>query len=277
MRCDAAMAVHRPCFVAPNAQLHTAAGPRPPVLRTIRPHGSSDWLLIYTIGGSGVIRSPAGEELLLTPGMAVLYPATCPHDYATSDAREWHVVWAHFLPRDGWHDLLKWPMVLGGPRVLTVGGENQQRIEQQLALMDAAYHSPGRRDEQLAMSALEVALLLFDRVNGRAGVAVDPRVLKAMEAIRLEPSLAADLTRLARGAGLSPSRFAHLFRDGAGMSPGRWAELVRLRAAVSLLLSTDEPIGAIAERVGYADQFYFSTRFRRRFGASPRDFRARGR
>lgn len=49
----------------------------------------------------------------------------------------------------------------------------------------------------------------------------------------------------------------------------------RMEIAVNLLQISDYPIKEIAAKVGYSNQLYFSTEFRRIHGESPRAFRAR--
>jgi AraC family transcriptional regulator of arabinose operon len=244
-----------------------------PGYHVVREHGTSDWLLIHCVSGCGRV-AIAGREALVPPGTAALFPAGCHHDYGTAPGHDhWGILWTHFLPRDGWEPLLAWPSPIQGPGILAVAGETRAQVEIAFDLCISASGERYAGDQQLSLSALEVVLRLFHRVDPGASAAIDQRVRDAMDAISAEPRLAADIPRLARVAGLSTSRFAHLFRAGAGMSPGHWAELVRLRGAASMLLATADPIAEIAGRVGYHDAFYFSARFRRHFGVSPRAYR----
>jgi len=48
---------------------------------------------------------------------------------------------------------------------------------------------------------------------------------------------------------------------------------LRLERARHLLRETDEPVKSIAQRVGYANQFAFSTAFKRVTGLSPQGCR----
>src|SRR5690606_2714366 len=79
-----------------------------------RPRGSGDWLLIFTVGGSG--RVAHGEhEQRLGPGDAVLFAPHAPQDYSTDpDAGFWHLRWAHFVPRPHWRAWLPWPEIFRG-------------------------------------------------------------------------------------------------------------------------------------------------------------------
>ncbi len=71
-----------------------------------------------------------------------------------------------------------------------------------------------------------------------------------------------------------PSTFRRAFQRAVGVSPRDYAVAARLTRARDLLLTTDEPVAAIAEQLGYRDVFFFSRQFRQRTGLSPRAFRA---
>jgi AraC family transcriptional regulator of arabinose operon len=77
---------------------------------------------------------------------------------------------------------------------------------------------------------------------------------------------------LARDCGLSPSRLTHLFREQVGSSPQRFSERCRLNRAAELLRHGGLTGGEVAREVGFDSAFYFSNRFRKAFGKSPRGF-----
>ncbi len=78
---------------------------------------------------------------------------------------------------------------------------------------------------------------------------------------------------LAEEAGLSPSRFAHLFRERMGVTPMNFLESRRMEQAKQLLLTTDLPVQEVALNIGFPNAQHFSTRFRKLTGQSPSAFR----
>ena len=76
-------------------------------------------------------------------------------------------------------------------------------------------------------------------------------------------------------AGLSPSRLRHLFRSQTGCSPRNFLEEQRMRRARELLLLSRQTIAEIAYATGFDNPFYFTLRFKKHTGESPRDFRGR--
>ena len=83
----------------------------------------------------------------------------------------------------------------------------------------------------------------------------------------------AGIATVATACGKPLSTFRRRFQAMVGVSPRDYALTARLERAQELLLTTDLPVGAIADRLGYADIFYFSRQFRSRIGISPTVFR----
>jgi AraC-like DNA-binding protein len=79
---------------------------------------------------------------------------------------------------------------------------------------------------------------------------------------------------LARLAGMSTPHFFRRFKRATGSSPIDWLRRERINQAKRHLSETADPVGEIAERVGYSDPFYFSRDFKRMTGHSPREYRS---
>jgi AraC family transcriptional regulator len=78
----------------------------------------------------------------------------------------------------------------------------------------------------------------------------------------------------ARVAGVSPFHFQRMFKLAFGQTPMQFLQETRLRAARRLLAHTGDSITCVCFAVGFESPGSFSWLFRRRFGASPRAFRA---
>ena len=82
------------------------------------------------------------------------------------------------------------------------------------------------------------------------------------------------MDQLADGVGLSSSRLAHLFRRDMGMSIQSYVIERRLQMAAMQVVQSHEQISQIAYSVGFRDVSNFNHAFKRRFGMSPREYRA---
>ena len=83
------------------------------------------------------------------------------------------------------------------------------------------------------------------------------------------------LPGLARLAGWSVPHLCTEFRRFFGVPIIQYVQQLRMNQAAYLLRDHNRRIGEIAAQVGYPDLYTFSKMFKRRFGASPRNFRNR--
>ena len=244
-----------------------------------RIHGGEEWLLFCTLSGAGRITHRLGE-LRTVPGELALISPRCPQDYGThADPGTWDFVYAHFLPRPTWTGLLNFSLAGPGIGRLTItDAADAVRIARRLEDMDVVARSHQYHREELALNALEEALLRADAYNQASRAhqdgRTDPRIRGAIERVCRDLAEPWDVDRMAGAAGMSASRFAHLFRGEIGESPRRFIERQRIERSCQLLRTTTLGIAEIALAVGFSDPFHFSDRFHRATGLAPRDYRA---
>lgn len=82
------------------------------------------------------------------------------------------------------------------------------------------------------------------------------------------------LDRLSEVAHISPFHLSRLFNKETGDSPIQYLMKYRLEVAKQYLLSTNDTIEAIAERIGYESEAHFQHIFKRLVGIPPGKFRA---
>ncbi len=192
-------------------------------------------------------------------------------------ARRWDLLFAHFQPRAEWLPWLEWPATNKGPMVLQLKERaTQRRVTASLRKMVHYARGAQLRRETFSMNALEEALLWCDAANPRqAASRIDPRVSRAMDFICGNPELPYSEAALVKAAGVSASRLRHLFREQTGQSIRDFQERQRLERARQLLTLSGQTIGEISNELGFSNPFYFTLRFKKWSGESPRDFRRR--
>jgi AraC family transcriptional regulator of arabinose operon len=238
----------------------------------LRDPGAREHILFHTTGGSGFVVTPGGWMPATGDRSIFIEPGT-PHYYATHpEAGFWHFHWVHFFPPPHWTSLLEVPMAVPGLRSADLSGETPGEVSSALASAHALRQQPVPKATALAMNALERALLWIAVAGGRAKP-LDSRILRAVEIILAHPEQSHPVAGLARRAGLSPSRFAHLFREETGQTPQQYYEGVRLHLASEWLRAGGRSVGEIADALGFSSAFYFSRRFKARFGTSPTHYR----
>lgn len=255
---------------APLVTGHFQEGPG---YATWRRHGTGDWLLVETRGGSGrfghsggEVRVSAGDLILLRPGVL--------HDYGTA-GEQWDLLWVHFHPEPAWQPLLAWPEAAPGLMTLRPADTAAEKIAVRLQEMYWLATGALPRRDLLAMNALEEVLLRCDMLPRPGAPRLDPRVQAAMDILcrRLGDLVSFDM--VAGECGLSVSRLSHLFREQSGLTPMQYLEQQRISRACQLLDFTTRSVTAIAAEVGYENPFYFTLRFKQHTGHSPRDYRRR--
>jgi transcriptional regulator GlxA family with amidase domain len=76
-------------------------------------------------------------------------------------------------------------------------------------------------------------------------------------------------------SGLPERSFVRRFAKATGMKPLDYAQALRLEEAKQMLETTDLPVEAIANEIGYEDTSFFGRLFRRKTGLTPAQYRLR--
>lgn len=246
-----------------------------PTHRFTRPRGHPFWTFSYLIRGSIRHFSDQGVSLIHGPVFGLRQPNQ-PYSLEVADPNiPCEEIYAIFTPPEHWQRWLDWPYEEGGRAEIVVPDpEDRQEIEQTLdrGLRDWKTFHPHRNE--LFMNALERVLILLDAFNPRHEfLQTDPRIKRTLEYMRQHFARKLQIQELAGIAGLSPSRFAELFRKQLHVTPMQQLELYRLEQAFHKLLTNNLTVEEIAFAVGFENASHFSTRFRKRYNRSPRQMR----
>lgn len=259
-----------------------------------RPDGGRSWLIAWTIGGAGrfghgttTVTATPRTLIVAAPSRAIA------QSYATVDA-PWHFWWMHVRLRPTWTPLVT-PWTVGdGLMVTSIAGDGDaDRVTAAFARArrDVVGTSAPSSDDgpdaiwvssdtstDLVLNALEEVLLVAAR--SPASATADPAATSEVgldtvrRRISADPAAAHTVSSLAAIAAMSPSHFAHRFRQRFGQSPMAAVREERLDLAAALLRGTGLSVGEVARAVGYRDPFYFSRLFHRYRGASPSAYAA---
>ncbi len=223
------------------------------------------WGMLLTLSGSGAIRLGEAEAPLTEHTLAVYRPGH-PHEFATPGP--WEYIWFQFPLREHLAGMLNFEEVLPGLGVFTLGESEFHRIRTLLefACDEEQGRPPNWRPALLAL--LEAALLLA--VNTRPG---ENRIRRAAEL--LSRPQCRGVAEVAHACGMSESLLYSLFRREFGCPPWVFREQTLLRRGGALLLNSEMSLDEIAGELGMCDGYYFSNRFKKFTGLSPRLYRRR--
>jgi AraC family transcriptional regulator len=155
--------------------------------------------------------------------------------------------------------------------------ESRTFIEQRM-LFDAL-----ERGEAIDATQVEETMLrLLERIVAQAHrrklekVRVDVDAVEHVRArIASDPSSNESLRVLARSAGLSPFQLCRVFRARTGKTITHYRHSMRLHMSLDRLKDRRSDVSAIASDHGYSSHSHFTAVFRKHFGLTPSEFRAR--
>jgi len=127
--------------------------------------------------------------------------------------------------------------------------------------------------------AYAATMALYDDLLGGEGGPRNARsrsIDRVLAQVRRRLHEPLDVQALADLAGLSRAHFSRVFKTCEGVPPAEFVLAERMRRAASLLVSGAANVKAVARDCGFDDPNYFAKAFRRRFGASPTEFRTTG-
>jgi YesN/AraC family two-component response regulator len=72
---------------------------------------------------------------------------------------------------------------------------------------------------------------------------------------------------------VSPDYFTKMFKDSIGKTPVEYINGIRVNRSMKMLLSSDDSVSAIAEKIGFCNANYFNKIFKQYMGISPLAYR----
>ncbi len=243
-----------------------------------------DFIEIVLAAGGTAIQETATRRLPLRPGtVTVLRPG---HWHAYRQCRNLVIYNCCFGPELLRRELswlmddprladLLWGAGGGasdGPPILQLAPAAVRRLRRIL--------DEGLRDQGASTRVARLCLFLTSMADAMPAPEVLPAIPPSVRtSIRLlETDLAREWTisELAAEARCSPEHLIRLFRKAIGLSPYAYLSRCRAERAAALLLQSPAPIAEIAQRVGWSEPCHFARRFRRHYGLTASEFRARG-
>ena len=186
----------------------------------------------------------------------------------------------------GGENVLGNPLLAALPRIFKVDMRGTQAAWLQSSLQFAAQEAAqmrsgsttvlGKLSEVLFVEAIRryIDTLPEEQTGWLAGLR-DRFVGRALALMHAQPAKAWTVEELASEVGLSRSALAQRFTDLVGAPPMQYLARWRLQIAAHQLRSSDQPLVAVAEEVGYESEAAFNRAFKREFGVPPATWRRR--
>ncbi|MBN1676321.1 MAG: helix-turn-helix transcriptional regulator [Kiritimatiellae bacterium] len=230
------------------------------------------YALVYTTAGAGCYEDANGLRCALEPGdLIVLFPGF-PVMYGAKPGADWSEFWMTFdgpvfelwdstglldrthpvwrvRPVDYWLQRFQAAVTERTESIRAGGLAAVCRLQQVLTEAQTASERAVLSEEQIEWLATAKGVLEAGADTGWT------------------------LADAARRLRMTGECFRKRFTRLAGVSPGRYRTEHRMGYACRLLLGTGLTVKAVAFKLGFADEFHFSHRFKQAMGCSPRTFR----
>lgn len=229
--------------------------------------------LIYTHSGSGIIYLD-NRMFELKPGSMFLLNCRPYHYFFSNNPDGWEYSFIHF---DGGNsrylcDLVENNSLMYNNMVASRSMQKFNRIYE-LSESDSA-------DFEIVFHELMTELLisLYYEKNGASNhIEVPSWLSDVLSYIAENYNRDIKVGGLAKMAYLSPSRFAHRFKELVGSSPIEYQYALRISYVKDYLEATDMPIKEICTKVGFHNETNFYARFKQSVGLPPGKYRSKTR
>jgi AraC-like DNA-binding protein len=233
------------------------------------PDHQGTYIVIFTKSGMGHLFTSQGETIM-TGGTVTVIPAWEPCLWSVY-RDEWTILWFHCRETPWWHDLQG--RVLYKPTAVIPRLENAMTgyLQETAVLQEAPENeSAAALYGRLIALHLTQALREHDAIGG-CRIDMDKLWDDVRNALNKDWSAAA----MAKKLNLSVATLQRRCLEYYSRTPRQILIGMRMEQAETLLTCTDYPLKTIAGTVGYADEFIFSSSFKKSFGISPKTYRSK--
>ncbi len=241
-----------------------------PNYHNYRPGDCHENVIEYVISGSGFIKSPSGL-LSVSAGDSYLLHAGETHDYYANPEDPWEKVWIN-------------TNCTMATSVLDAYGFTTTQVFSKLDISDFLnqIHNIVKANPENPELVFDRSFIVFIRLCQFLRNSLKPRneasdIPKNIVALKnyLDLHLAEELNleKCAALTNLSVSQTIRAFSKAYGDTPYKYLNNQRFDAAKTLLRGSQLSLQEIATQLGFADQYYFSSFFKKKYGKSPKEYR----
>lgn len=228
------------------------------------PEASSRHMIIFTKSGRGYLQTPL-EEYHLTPGTYISVPPGSSYTFGVSD-NKWDILWFYILDIPFW-------------QILKNSGIDFQKTSMisKLELAMEGYLSESKSNNLAASIFADLIVCYLEQIFEINGEEEKDDTRNKLEMIWHEidenPAKKWSKSELSQKLYVSSSTFDRMVKRYYGVTPWQKIIQIRMEKAKILLSKTDYPIQVIADRLGYANEFIFSTAFKKYSSLAPKYYR----
>lgn len=240
---------------------------------TYRKKGLPENFIFYCVDGHGWYRI-GKSEFQVGPNEFFILPQNIEHAYGSNDDDPWSIYWIHFggssIP--SFNDM---PVVQSHFRPLHIRSSEYivPLFNTIYKTLELGYSIDNLTFSNMCLSHFLTLFIYNDKHYETAGEKKD-LIDDAIQYMQQHVHENITLQELCTYMGYSTSRFSSLFRQRTGYAPIDYFIQLKMQKASQLLDFTGKSIKEIAGIFGFDDPYYFSRRFTKIFGLSPKKYRS---
>ena len=237
-------------------------------------HAGTEWYIkemcspysrIYFVESGEFTIKSGTQEITMKPGHVYIIPTGVVFNGHCDNA--YTKLYFHFcINRPDGYDLFS---ECSGILSCNIGKDGIERIKN-LFFSENLVDTLKLKNEILGIS---LSLLPEENIQHLASVVYSPQVQSAIDYIKDHLSIQLSVKTLSENLFIAPTTLSKHFRDEVGVNIGKYIDDIVFESAKKMLIKTDIPIQVISEKFGFCDRFYFSRRFKEKFGFTPYKYR----
>jgi len=231
--------------------------------------------IVFVAEGSGEFEDHRGEVARVRQGDCFVLLPGLRHRYHPDPGIGWREYWVGVRGEAAERAVRLLEIDARGPVLHPAGDDALVGVYERLLEL-ASIHDTVAHVEMVSLVLHLIALVSRPEVRSEPGRPAPDRVQTAIG--RMQASLYGrlDLAALAGECGLSDAGFRRLFRERTGSSPYRYYMALKVNAVKKELAQSALPLKAIAQKLGFTDQYHLSRVFKEYAGVAPSVWRRRG-
>ncbi len=233
-----------------------------------------EYQLVYITEGSGVFESSSLGKINVSPGMIFLLFPDEWHTYHSDVNTGWTQYWIGFKGTNMDKRVLNGFFERATPMFEI--GLNDELVRLFRRAIDVAQHKNAHHQQTLAGIVNYMLGLVYSLGKNDSWNHDDHIVDQINQArILMHENIESNMTvqDISAAVGVGYSSFRKNFKKYTGLSPMAYFQDLKIQRAKDLLRMTNLTIKEIAYRLNFDSPDYFSTKFRKKTGKRPSDFR----
>ena len=241
---------------------------------TYRKKGLPENFLFYCIDGTGWYELD-GTRYTVNPNEFFILPQNVAHAYGSEEHNPWTIYWMHFggelLP---YFNQVKAVQDHYKPIHIKSSDEIVALFSKIYKALELGYSIDNLMYANMCLTYF-ITLFIYNSKHYRpAAIDKNNCIESAIHFMQENINNNISLQQLSAHYNYSPSRFSSLFKQKTGYAPIDYFIQMKMQKATQLLDFTDKHIKDIASTFGFDDPYYFSRRFKKIIGMSPKKYRS---